>query len=157
MTIFVWFFWRLQTLSAMRRHLTCRSVQRFGCRVILFIALDSTSRQRAIAQMVSLIVHHATFKCLVFSCALVHELAITVCVCVCARAQGGIQTVMLAMTAHPESESCQTYACSCLNLLVRDPGVQHLVDHEAGISCTLRMLQTWAQSEQVWYLICDEF
>jgi hypothetical protein len=63
--------------------------------------------------------------------------------------QGAIQTVMLAMTAHPDSESCQTYACSCLNLLVRDPEVQHLVDHEAGIACTLKMLQTWSQSEQV--------
>lgn len=39
-------------LIAMRQHLTARAVQRFGCRVILFLAVGSTSRQRAIAKSV---------------------------------------------------------------------------------------------------------
>jgi len=102
-----------QTLAAMRRHLTSRAVQRFGCRVILFLTVGSIRRQRAVAKM------------------------------------GGIQAVMLAMTAHPESESLQTYGCSCLNLLVRDPDVQHLVDHEAGIRGAVHMMQKWSESQQV--------
>lgn len=73
--------------------------------------------------------------------------------------QGGIQAIMLAMTAHPESESLQTYGCSCLNLLVRDPNVQHLMDHESGIRTIVQMMQRWCQSEQVVYFhvhaLCD--